>query len=314
MSSMIYVTKLRKVYNRGKHVVALDNVSFQIEEGTICGLLGKNGAGKTTLIKCMTGLVIPEQGDILIDGDSVLKNNTARLKKVSVVLDGGRNLFSYMTVEENLKYFMMLRNKENNIRSDKVIDILETLKIKDILKRQIQTLSFGMRQRASIAVALACNTKVICLDEPTMALDIEYQNELSNLLKILQNKYNCTIIVSSHDMGFIEKTCSHCILIDHGKIMMQGKIDNFVHYFSSDQYDLKWEGRLSESIFQSLNKELNVVCYDKEQNKLSIAWDRTRNLCELFLTLCKHGIAVYDIEKLNNLATVISMMTNEGEK
>lgn len=310
MKSRLKIVNLTKSFSsQGKRTVALADISVSFPDKYICGLLGMNGAGKTTLIKCVAGLVTPDSGDIFVGDESLLRNRKARFQNISVVLDGGRNLFPYMTVKENLQYFSFLRSGHRRDLDDDVLDIFETLKIKNIINKQIQKLSYGMRQRASIAIALACRSHIIFLDEPTTGLDIFYQEELSALLKLLQSKYNCSIIVSSHDMRFVEKTCTYCVLLDHGKLIKSGKIDEFRQSFDMIQYELKLGSNIEESTMALLQSHLYINSFDSDNRTLSIMWPRSQDFCKMIDLLGRSNIIVREVNKVDDLTAAIASLT-----
>lgn len=310
MNSCLKIVNLTKCFsNQRKRTAALADISVSFPDKEICGLLGMNGAGKTTLIKCVAGLVTPDTGDILVGEESLLHNQKARFQNISVVLDGGRNLFPYMTVKENLQYFSFLRSGHRRDLDDGVLDIFETLQIKNIVNKQIQTLSYGMRQRASIAIALACRSHIIFLDEPTTGLDIIYQDELSSLLRLLQSKYNCSIIVSSHDMRFVEKTCSYCVLIDHGKLVKSGKIDDFRQSFDMIQYDLKLGSEIEETTIAILQSHLHINNFDSDTKTLTIMWPLSEDFCKMIDMLGQKKIIVREVNKVDDLTAAIASLT-----
>lgn len=315
MDIALHVDKLYKVYGKDKEeVTALDHITVDFPDNTICGLLGSNGAGKTTLIKCAVGLLEPTDGRILRGEEDITKNASERLKHVSVVLDGGRNLFGYMTVKENIRYFSLLRGK--NIKNDQpyIQDILNYMGIEDIYNRCIQSLSFGMRQRASIAVALACRSDIIFMDEPTTGLDINYQDELAQLILKLKEKYRCTIIPSSHNMQFIDNVCSDCILIDKGKLIHSGKINEFKYSFALDNYLITCRQSLTNEQLARLQDRIKIKEYDHEKKALEVLWQNSENFCDLITMLQKEEIDVYSVEKIGGLAAAVANMTKGQEE
>lgn len=304
------IIQLTKTYSSGSNkVVAVDNLSVTIPDNAICGLLGNNGAGKTTLLKCVVGLLKPSSGDIRLNG-----------KTVSVVLDGGRNLINYMTVSENIKYFSLLQGKRIDKDDGYITDITEALGVRELYGKQVQTLSFGMRQRASIAVALACRTDIIFMDEPTNGLDVQHQEELVGLIQMLRDKYKCTFVICSHDMRFVEKVCTHCILIDHGRVIHEGEIAEFKQSFSTIRYALKISRMLDsielEKLAESIGNDFSTSQVDEEEKSdgsyLRVIWPNNVDLGKLFVFLRDCNVGVYGIEKEDDLGSVISDMSRKS--
>jgi ABC-2 type transport system ATP-binding protein len=308
MGTALRVIDLYKVYNNC-NVTALDHVSFDVPRQSVCGLLGSNGAGKTTLIKCAVGLLEPTAGSICIGETDITQNAAERLKHVSVVLEGGRNLFWYMTVNENMQYFSLLRGQNIGYNKTYNQDILKHLGIGDISYRRVASLSFGMRQRASIAVALACRSDIIFMDEPTTGLDINYQEELAQLILKLRDVYDCTLIVSSHDMHFVNYVCSDCVLIDKGMLVHSGKISEFKNAFEVDNYIITCHEPLEEKQLFFLKNYINVYEYNDQEQTLEVIWDHSKDFYELTSIVHQSGISISRIEKLGGLASAISSMT-----
>lgn len=307
--------EIRDVSKRYNHTgtVALENINLQIQEGVIHGLLGNNGAGKTTLIKCIMNLLIPDSGEIYYRKTNIIKDKRKRIEYISVLLDGGRNLYLYMTVKENFKYFSMLHGIADYTRTEKYAMILKHLDIDSIIDQRISNLSFGMRQRVAIATALLCDVEFLILDEPTTGLDIHFQENLSNLLIELKEKFKLTILVSSHDMEFIKRTCSYCTLLEGGKIIKSGKIEEFLNVFENESYTLHYEGSTRDEDLKSLKKAFDNISIDVENRELHILWEKERNLVDLFQRLDERNIFIKDIEKNNDLTQSILLLTKRGE-
>ena len=310
MGNALKVRDLTKVYRLGKeNITALNRISFEIPENSICGLLGNNGAGKTTLIKCTVGLLEPTAGNIFIGETDITRNAAKRLKHVSVVLEGGRNLFWYMTIKENMRYFSLLRDQNSGENKGYNCDIIEHLGIESIYNRQVQSLSSGMRQRASIAVALACRSDIIFMDEPTTSLDIGFQDELAQLIFKLKDIYNCSVILSSHDMNFVNSVCSDCVLIDKGELIQSGKISDFKNAFNIDNYAFSYRGTLGEKQLSFLAKHMDIRGYDSDKQNFEVLWDNRGDFCKLTSLIQESGIEVSGVEKISGLASAIMSIT-----
>lgn len=304
------IVDITKTFDKNK-TLALNKINMEVSKNSIHGLLGNNGAGKTTLIKCIVNLLVPDSGKIYYDNINILKNTKTRVDKISVLLDGGRNLYLYMTVKENIKYFSMLHGITDYRNSDKFKMILEYLDIEDILNTRISNLSFGMKQRAALAVALICDFEFIILDEPTTGLDIHYQNELTNLLIKLQKSFNITILVSSHDMDFINKTCDYCTLLSNGNIIKSGKVEEFLNIFESNSYTLVYKNEIDKNNMLLLEHEFNFININNKDKKIDITWEKDTNLSKMMERFDKKNICIIDIIKNNDLTHSILSLTKE---
>lgn len=312
--SIMEIQNLHKTFgNKKNKTTVLNNVSFNVEQGTIHGLLGNNGAGKTTLIKCIVGLLEPDSGDIYYENVDILKDIDIRTDNISVLLDGGRNLYLYMTVKENIKYFTMLHGITNYQNTDRFKMIVEYLDIYNILNTKVSNLSFGMRQRASLAVALACDFKLIILDEPTTGLDIHYQEELTKLLFKLRKDFNITIIVSSHDMNFISHICDYCTLLDSGNVVKSGSVSEFINIFGNSHYILFYDGELNSENILAIKRDLKHVNINETNKVIEVLWPNEESLTYMMNYLHNQNIFIKEIKKENNLKSSIINLLNNNE-
>ena len=208
---------------RGKYLV--HDVSIQIEKGTICGLLGPNGAGKTTIIRMLTGLIRPTSGDIFINEQSVVKNRASALKNVGAIVESPI-FFPYMTGRENLKNLVRLHDTIPKLAEDaKVVEVLQIVGLEDRADEKVRTYSLGMKQRLGIAQALLGDPALLILDEPANGLDPMGMRELRELILMLKNKYDKTILLSSHLLDEIQKMCNQIVIIREGELVWSGELE-----------------------------------------------------------------------------------------
>lgn len=210
---MIEVKNLTKRY--GEHL-AVDNVSFTVEDGEIIGFLGPNGAGKSTTMNMITGYLSSTEGSVLIDGIDILEDPVHAKAKLGY-LPEVPPLYSDMTVEEYLRFACELKKVPAAKQKESVEQLVKLARIKDVQKRLIVNLSKGYKQRVGLAAALAGNPDVLILDEPTAGLDPKQIMEFRDLIKALSK--NHTIIISSHILAEIQAICDRVIIINHGRIM-----------------------------------------------------------------------------------------------
>lgn len=184
---MIEVKNVTKKYGKS---VAVDNISFNINEGEIVGLLGPNGAGKSTTMNMITGFIEQTEGDIIIDGYSMLKKPKKAKKEIGYMPEGVP-LYTDLTVKEFVTYMAEIKKVERKKRKEKVQKIIEQTGLKDVEKKLIKNLSRGYKQRVSMAGALVGEPKILILDEPTVGLDPKQITEIRNLIKELRkNTYS----------------------------------------------------------------------------------------------------------------------------
>lgn len=239
--STIEVNHLVKSY---KNVKAVDDVSFAVSEGTICGILGPNGSGKTTTIKSICNLIIPDQGSIKLLG----KDHYKALHHISALFEGTRNLYWRLTPRENLRYFAGLRGIGGK-GTEKIIDeLLERFGLESKKNVMVNQLSRGMQQKTAIAMTLVCNTEIILLDEPTLGLDVETTLEIKKVLKEIAKDYNKTVLLSTHDMHLVEDVCDEVILLNKGKVVVQDRVQNLIDMFKQMTYEINLVSPLSTEV------------------------------------------------------------------
>ena len=209
---MIEVKNLVKRY--GNHL-ALDNVSFTVENGEVIGFLGPNGAGKSTTMNIITGYLSSTEGEVLVDGVSVLDEPEKAKKKIGY-LPEIPPLYTEMTVEEYLLFVCQLKGVPADKRVETITRITRQTRIADVRKRLIRNLSKGYRQRVGIAQALVGDPDVLILDEPTVGLDPKQITEVRSLIKELSETH--TLIISSHILAEVQNVCTRVIIINKGRI------------------------------------------------------------------------------------------------
>ncbi len=216
---MISVERLTKRYDG---TVAVDDISFQVEQGEILGFLGPNGAGKTTTMKIITCYMPPTAGDVVIDGQSVMENSLDIRRRLGY-LPEHTPLYDFMPVLDYLQFVAEMRNIEESAVRGRIRNMVEVCGLGDVLGRDIGELSKGYRQRVGLAQALIHDPDLVIMDEPTSGLDPNQIAEIRSLIRqIGQEK---TLILSTHILPEVTATCNRVIIIDRGKIVADGKPD-----------------------------------------------------------------------------------------
>lgn len=220
------------VIRKHETVKAVDDVSFEIEEGELVGFIGPNGAGKTTTLKCLSGLLYPTNGTVSVLGFKPWQRNYDFLKKITLVMGQKNQLWWDLPPIETFNL-----NKEIYEISDaqykKVLgELVELLEIEDILKIQVRKLSLGQRMKCELASALLHSPKILFLDEPTIGLDIVMQKKVHEFIKEYNKRNNSTILLTSHYMNDVKELCKRVIIIDKGKLIFDGKLDQIIKEFA----------------------------------------------------------------------------------
>lgn len=196
--------------------LSINDISIEMEDNKIYGLIGASGSGKTTLLELIDGLLTPLSGEIIINDNNKIKDIR---KDIGFIFQFPEEQFFETTVKKEIEYSL------NNfkIKKDKVIDAINLVGLnKDILSKKIKELSNGEKRLVAIASVLVYNPKIILFDEPTLGLDNKNKNKLIWLIKQLKHTYNKTIIISSHDIDLLYELCDDLILLHDGKLIMYG--------------------------------------------------------------------------------------------
>ena len=208
--------------NKKKSITAVDNLDLEVHRGEVFGFLGPNGSGKTTTIGMLLGLIWPTSGCIEFFGDG--KSKPAKLlRRVGVVMDTP-SFFPYLSGLNNLRYFAIITNCANRGDIDKAIEMAG---LSERAKDKVRTYSMGMKQRLSVALALMHDPELVILDEPTNGLDPAGIIEFREMIRGLQRNGK-TVFLSSHLLSEVEKVCSHVALINRGRILARGPVDDLL--------------------------------------------------------------------------------------
>jgi len=221
----IEIKNLNKKYN---NILAVKDISFKIEKGSIVGLLGPNGCGKTTTIGMILGLIKPSAGMVLIDNKNIEneRNRTQILEKVNFI-SPYVELPKKLTVQENLKVYGKMYGV-NNLK-DKISDLMKQLNLLEFEKRKTGELSSGQKNRVSLAKALINDPDILLLDEPTASLDPDVGDYIRTYIESFASKRGTTILLASHNMNEVERLCSEVMMMKNGQIIDKGTCDSLIN-------------------------------------------------------------------------------------
>ena len=214
---MIEINSLKKMY---KNTLAVKDINFKIDKGSIIGLLGPNGCGKSTTIGMMLGLIKPTSGEVLIDNKNIEKNRTDLLQKMNFI-SPYIELPKKLTIEENLKVYGRLYGVKN--LKDKIVELMEKLNLMEFKKRKTGELSSGQKNRVSLAKALINDPEILLLDEPTASLDPDVGDYVRSIIENFASNNKKTILIASHNMNEVERLCDEVLMMKNGEIIDKGK-------------------------------------------------------------------------------------------
>lgn len=227
------VGSVKSLFNRKyEDVKAVNDISFNIKEGELIGFIGPNGAGKTTTLKVLSGLLYPTSGEVSVLGYTPFDRKPEFQKQFSLVMGQKNQLWWDLPA---LDSFILNREiyEVDKAKFDKTLkDLVKMLDLKDVIKIQVRKLSLGQRMKCELVAALLHSPKVLFLDEPTIGLDVVMQKKIRDFIKEYNQKYNATIILTSHYMGDVKELCDRVIIIDKGKIFFDGKLDEIIKKYA----------------------------------------------------------------------------------
>lgn len=259
---MINVHKISKKYD---NTIALDNINLTIPKGSIFGLLGPNGSGKTTLIRILTGIIVADSGQILMNGQAL---NKLSVKEIGY-LPEERGLYKKMRVGEQAVYLAALKGLNNEEAEKRVKKWLEKFNISNCWNKKTDTLSKGMQQKVQFIISAIHYPDALILDEPFSGLDPINREILSNQILEL-NKSGTTIILSTHDMSSVEQLCDQVALFNKGKILLSGKINEIRQAEKSFLYEFCFKRNDTLLVNECNNVDAKIISIEKNDNGFSL--------------------------------------------
>ena len=295
---MIEVKNVTKKYGKA---VAVEDISFTINDGEIVGLLGPNGAGKRTTKNILTGYIEQTSGEVTIEGYNTLKKPKKAKMQIGYMPEGVP-LYTDLTVKEFVTYMAELKKVNRKERKEKVQKVIEQTGLKEVENKLTRNLSRGYKQRVSMAGALVGEPKILILDEPTVGLDPKQITEIRNLIKELGKTH--TVILSSHILSEVSQICNKVIIINKGKIVaidtpenLENKVSkNNCIYVTVEDTENKID-KIKDQIKEIKNIELVQENEDKTKQYL-IEADKDIDLRKkIFSEFAKENITIFEMKK-----------------
>lgn len=227
--------EVRNLTKKYKNFTAVDHISFNVFKGEVVGFIGANGAGKSTTIKMMTGILTPDDGSVTISGLNYKKNRREILLKMGVVF-GQRSVLCWdIPIMESFKLFRDMYRIPKSLFEDNLEILADILNISEYINKPPRQLSLGQRMKADLAAALLYNPEILFLDEPTIGIDVLAKSKMREFIQTINRERKTTIVITTHDMSDIEALCEKTIIIDKGKILYNGTIQELIlNYADSD--------------------------------------------------------------------------------
>ena len=271
---MIHVAHLSKTFStREGDVEALNDVSFDVAKGEIFGIIGLSGAGKSTLVRCLNLLERPNSGEIVIDGENLLELSERQLRekrrKIGMIFQSF-NLLMQDSVIDNVCFPMELTGMHKAEARVKAMEYLKVVGLENKAKNYPAQLSGGQRQRVAIARVLASNPEILLCDEATSALDPETTKSILKLIKQINEEFNITVVLITHEMSVIQEICHRCVVLEDGCLVEENTVEElFRHpqtaaarrliYNSNNQVRSMTGGRVIRIAFEETNTTEPVI-------------------------------------------------------
>lgn len=249
MDATLEVSNLVKKYGTKP---ALENVSFAVKEGSCFGLLGPNGAGKSTTMKIITGIIDADSGNVNVLGSDIRKAADAIRRQVGYVPQE-ITLYDKISAYNNLVFFGEMYGVKGKQLKERIAEVLQQVGLSERAKDPIHTYSGGMKRRINIAAALLHQPKVVILDEPTVGIDPQSRNHIFDIIRQLRNS-GVTIIYSTHYMEEVEALCDDIAIIDNGKVIVQGNLDELLSRYATKAVYLELQEGHKPPIMEGIKK------------------------------------------------------------
>ena len=270
--NVIEVKDLTKSY---KNLVAVDNLSFEVKEGEILGLLGPNGSGKSTTINAILSLIKCDKGIVKIFGKKMTPDAYDIKSKIGVIFQEVA-VFEELTVYENLDYFCGLYIKDKTIREKYIEDAIKLVSLENYKKFYPKQLSGGLKRRLNIACGIVHKPKLIILDEPTVAVDPQSRNSILNGIEKLREE-GASILYTTHYMEEVEILCDRIIILDKGKIIAEGTSDELKKMANIEEKITVEINNLDSKILEDIEKFKTVDEVNYTNNILLIKYKKGKN-------------------------------------
>lgn len=290
-------------------IKAVNNISFEVNEGEMIAFIGPNGAGKSTTIKMLTCILYPDSGEISVLGMDPTKDRKKLSYEIGTVFGQKEQLWMHLTPYDNLKFFGAIYDIEDKEIEKRIEHLKEVFELEKFINIPVRNLSLGQRIRCEIAASLIHEPKVLFLDEPTIGLDPVVKDSVRKLIKKMNKEFGTTVFFTSHDVSDIEKLCKRVIIINNGKIVLDDSMANLKYNYLNKKIV---EVKLKEKIDFENVKGIEVIKSNNNNLKLEID-TRTTTLADVLKLIDDENIIDINISN-TPLEDIISSIYKEGAK
>ena len=292
-----------------KMIKAVNNISFDVEEGEMIAFIGPNGAGKSTTIKMLTGILYRNEGDIKVLDLDPSKDRKKLAYKIGTVFGQKEQLWMHLTPYDNFKFFSAIYDIPEKEAEERIEELAKLFEMESFINTPVRNLSLGQRIRSEIVASLIHKPKILFLDEPTIGLDPVVKENIRILIKKMNKEYNTTVFLTSHDVLDIEKLCKRVIIVNNGKIVMDDTMNNLkYHYLNKKIVEVKSKEKIN------LNNEDGIIVLKEKETNLKLEIDtRKKNLSDVLKLIDPDNIIDINISN-TPLEQIISEIYKSNKK
>lgn len=277
-----------------KEVKAVDNISFDVNEGEIVGFLGPNGAGKTTTLKMLTGILYPTSGSISVLGYIPQERRSEFQKQISLVLGQKNQLWWDLPPTDAFLLNKDIYEIPEKQYRETLEELVKLLAVEDILATPVRKLSLGQRMRCELIASLLHRPKILFLDEPTIGLDVVMQKRIRKFLKNINREFKTTIILTSHYMEDVEAICERVVMINKGHKIYDGTIRSLIDTYATEKYlQVDFESEVKRSDLTKIGK---VIEFDGLKATIAVTRkDHAQKAAKLLTTFPVDNLDIQEI-------------------
>ena len=315
------LNKKFKIYSRGEGITgylksfvsrnydevnAVEDLDLEIEKGNMVGYIGANGAGKSTTVKMLTGILEPTSGRIEVDGRNPNKERKKNAMNIGVVFGQKTQLWWDLPVKESFKLLKDIYEVSDKDYEARIDEFDEVLQLSDFWDQPVRKLSLGQKMRCELAAAFLHHPKIVYLDEPTIGLDVAVKERIRDFIRKMNEEKNITVILTTHDIGDIEDLCERIVVLDEGRKIYDGTLNELVNKFTSRRIILETEDVIELEID-------GVEEVEKVNGKTEVIFDSEKISAS---ELMKEVLEKYDVSdfqiKEPDIEMVVKKIYNEG--
>lgn len=294
---------------------AVDDVSFAIREGEMVGYIGSNGAGKSTTIKMMSGILTPTSGTCVVNGLEPYKERKKNAKNIGVVFGQRTQLWWDLPLGETYTVLKEIYEVGSQDFEERMAFFNDVLNLQEFMHSTVRTLSLGQRMRADLAAALLHNPKVLYLDEPTIGLDVVVKDRIRQAIREINQKYNTTVILTTHDLNDIEELCRRIIIINAGKKIYDATLEQLMRdYGDSCGITFEWKQTPDARQAELLQQLAGALTLHRQENGIQVRFSKKEHTVAEVIAKVMGIIEVKDVQiKETELTDIVKKIYQGSE-